>query len=412
MARTVKLGSLAPGLNNRREPTRLQMRLPDRSTATYLHAAENIDVTSQGYVKRRSGQVLALAGAAHSLWSDKQGGFVVLDGVLTALSVAGAGLAGQAVRAEMPALPVSYSRGADGDTYWSNGETIRRVAADQDLPIATEPPSSVPYPVIAGGALAAGRYLVALTVSSEHGESPATPVLQVQLDENEGIAFADLAMAGRAVNLYASAPDGDILTLQGTSSTGEIAMLAHTENGRRCSTLNRALMPAGTVVRHYNGRMLVASGSTVYMSEPYTYGLYNPSAGYIPFRADVTVIEPTDNGVYIVADKTYWFDDLVAGTPQDLLPYGALPGSSGRSPRDDSVFWQSDRGLIVADKNQVVKNVQEDALAFGPARTGASLFRETDGMAHIVTSRAGTGPNTAAASSFMDAEIVRAGTQL
>lgn len=411
MVRTVKLGSLAPGLNNRLEPSRLQLRLPDRSQATYLYGADNVDITSNGFLKRRRGQSLASAGAAHSLWSDQQGAFGVVDGVLAKLSGDGAGLTREAIRQGLPALPVSYSRGADGDVYWTNSVEVRRIAVGGDRPIATAPLALVSDPVLVGGALPAGRYLVALTVSGPDGESPATTPVAVEVDGDQGIAFSGLP-AGLAVNLFATGANGEILSHQASSSTGTVTMLTLRLNGRTCDTLNRELMPAGSIVRHYNGRMLVASGNTLFLSDPYRYGLYDPSVGYIPFPAAVSVVEPMAAGVYIVADKTYWIGDLLADALQEKLAYGGTPGTSGRSPDGTQAFWQSPRGLVLGDADGNVSNVQEHALKFSAARSGASLYREQDGMTHIVSTRYGAEPSVAAATSYMEAEIVRKGTVL
>lgn len=408
MTRVFKPGSLAPGINNRLEPTQLQTVLPDRSKATFLYGADNVDINKKGYLKRRRGSAITIASQSHSIWSDKQGAFAVIDGTLTALAASGPGLASSAVRAGLPALPVSYSRGADGDAYWSNGQVIRRVAAGVDRPIATDPLASVPAFTLTAGALREGRYLIALTVRTVDGESPATPVAQLEVPEGSGIAFS----TPQAVEVYMSGPNGDILTRQATGAAGNVAIVTHTEEGRRCETLNMALMPAGTVVRHHRGRMLVARGNTLCVSEPYNYGITDPSKSYFPFPAPITVIEPTDGGVYICADKTYWIDDLFNDKLQEVLPYGAIPGTSGRSPNDLQVFWQAPGGLVVGDLTGAVKNVQEDALELSNAATGASLYRERDGMHHIVSTRFGVEPSVAAATSFMDAEIVRKGTIL
>lgn len=400
--RTADLGSLAPGLNNRLEPTKLATRLADRSEATYLYGAENVDLMGEGYVKRRRGQTLLDATASHSIWSDLTGGYVVQG---TDLRRFDGGTLGSVIRANMPNRPVSYSRGADGVVYWSNGQDIRRIDGT-DKGIAPMPPSPDPAVAVTTGALRAGKYLVAFTSTTADGESPATQPVQLDVPDNGGIMF----LADEPVNVFMSGPNGNILTFQ-VRASGD-AIIVHNESGRRCETLNTALMPAGNIVRHYNGRMLVASGPSLYASNPYNYGVYDPSSSYFPFPADITVVEPTDNGLYICADKTYWIGDLYEDKLQALLPYGAILGSSVQSPEDQSVYWSSPRGLIRADKNASVKNLQEDALEIAPARRGATQFRERDGAHHVVSTRFGVEPSVAVATSYMDAEIIRKGTVL
>lgn len=406
--RTVKLGSFAPGINNRLEPTKLATTLPDRSAGTYLYGADNVDLGGDGYLKRRPGRERVLTANCHSLWGDQMGAYVVADDALAKLSMLNEATAGLiTVRNAIGPYPVSYSRGADGDVYWSNAIVIRRIANSADRPIAPSAPNPEPVCTITSGALAAGQYLIAFTQQTIDGESPATTVRALDLPANSGVSIA----SATSVCVYMSACDGDVLTLQALNITAG-TVVTHVNNTTRCMTLNRAVMPAGQIVRHFQGRMLVAAGTVMYVSDPYYYGLYNPSAGYIPFPSAVTVIAPTDNGVYICADKTYWLSNVESGELQEVLPYGGLLGSDGRSPDNETVFWQSPRGLVVADKNMSVKNVQEKALDFGAASSGASLYRERDGMAHVVASRASASLPAAAASSYMEARVIQKGTNV
>jgi hypothetical protein len=408
MARIEKIGSLAPGINNRREPTRLSTRLANGQEGSYLTAADNVDLNQDGYIKRRDGTTSAIEGAAHSLWSDGGEGYGVIAGNLERLTDGGDQLQRDVVRAAMPNLPLSYSRGADGHVYWSNGQALRRIVNGVDRPVLTEP---VPAPAISriAGAMPAGRYLVAFTRNGPDGESPASTAQAIDLPANSGIAFT----SSLGLDVYLSAPNGDVLTLQMQGASGTCHIVTRHEGGRRCATLNRALMPAGSIVRHYNGALLVAAGPTLFVSDPYYYGLYDPSRSYIPFPAPITVVESTARGVYVCADRTYWLSptDPTSGMT-DVLPYGGIAGTGGQSAVDKTVFWQSPRGLVVADDQGQAKAVQEGAIKFGAARSGATLYRESDGSNHIVSTRFGVESSVAAATSFMDAEIVRKGTKL
>lgn len=403
--RSITLGSLAPGVNNRLEPTELDTKLADGKPAHFLASGANITLNDKGYIKRREGFTSVLAGAIHSLWSDPQGGFMVRDGDLVTINPSTVTV-DATVRAGVGGSTVSYARGADNDVYWTNGSLLRRWDGQDDLPVITPPPVLVPSLSVGAGALPAGTYLLAFTMSSEGGESPATPVQAVTVPDNSSITVSTT----ENVNIYMTAPDGDILTYQGTG-TG-YPVVTFVETARRCMTLNRATMPAGQIVRFHRGSMLVASGGILYVSDPYNYGVYNPSKGWFPFSATIDMIEVLDNGIYISADQTYWISDLFEDKLQAVLPYGAIPGSSVKSPDTKEVYWMTSRGLVLANDNMAVKNLQEDNLEFGDASFGASVYRERDGASHVITSRAGVQPESAAALSWMDAEIVRKGTVL
>ena len=83
-------------------------------------------------------------------------------------------------------------------------------------------------------------------------------------------------------------------------------------------------MPAGQHIAHHAGRLLVAVGSAVIYSEPFTPHLRDPARGFEMFPAPITCIVAVERGVVVVADKTYW---VAGGFPAQevraVLEYGA-----------------------------------------------------------------------------------------
>ena len=73
----------------------------------------------------------------------------------------------------------------------------------------------------------------------------------------------------------------------------------------------------------------------------------------------------------------------------------------------NDIAWFSARGLVVGTQDGQVKNTQEETVAVGAAQTGATLYREQDGMRQLVSSLAGAQTSRAAADSFMTMEVVR-----
>ncbi|MNL02650.1 hypothetical protein D3C87_1231640 [compost metagenome] len=396
--RTVKLGSLAPGLNNRLEWTRLGRTLPDRSKATYLYAADNVDLSANSYLRRRRGFMGAITGDCHSVWGDGGEGYAVIDRVLSHLEPVALGQT--PLIADLPPVALAYARAPDGWVYWSNGQQIGRLQGVQARPHITPTPSPAPTAAATAGALPAGRYQVAFTADGQDGESAATVPVVVDLPDGGGIAFSGMAAGMR---VYATGPNGEIFNeVQGG------AFLSLTNLGARAATILLAPMPPGRALAIYGGSLLVAVGNTVCVSEPYRYGLMNPSRGYIPFPAPVTVVQPCEDGVYVAADKTYWLaGDILDTTAATVLPFGALRGSSGFSPEQQFAWWQSPQGLVIAQPGGQVTTPQSDALAFGDAASGASWYRERDGMRHIVAARIDASPARAVSRGFRQSEIQR-----
>lgn len=411
---TVQVGSMALGVNNRLDASRLGRTMPDRSKATYLDIGENIDLTSAGYLRRRRGYAVEVTGlAAHSVWGDGEEGYCAIGGDLMHLEAVGAGLLPTVARSGLsPLAPISYERMPDGDVAWSNGQIIGRLRGAVALPLITPRPPVVPAVGVIDGGLPEGRYQVAFTAIANGVESGSTPPVQIDVPAGGGISLDGIA-AG--VRVYVTGPNGSIFNHAAVVDS----IVSLTNTGTELRTLLLGDMPPGQVVRWYRGSLLVASGRFLCMSEPYAPGLMNPSKGYIPFPADITVVEPCEGGVYVCADRTYWLPGALLETqPTVVLEYGGLVGSGGRMPTTDGdqgeakVFWLSPRGLVIGGPDGGVAPVQEKNLKFGPARAGAALYREQEGANHIITSRQEAARASTTARGFYPADDQRKETLL
>lgn len=367
------------GLNNRLPATKLgtsQNNVP----MTYLRRADNVDIDDSGAIRRREGLTRAVLGNAHSVWADGDGAFVVINGELVKLAE---DLTRTVIRTSMPAKRLSYSRGADGAVYWSNGRVLRKIVGTRDLP-ATEPGTSTPALVIGSGGLAAGAYLVAVTVLGDSGESAPTQPVRVELAAGSSLTVS-APTGGRLMQVYMSGPNGGVMTWVG-EATSALTVSSYAGDGRLLAE-NLYPMPAGHIVAHFAGRMAVAEGSVLWFSRPWRYGLTNPVADFIPFTERITVLAEVSGGLFICADKTYFLAQ-VGGELRAPLPYGGVEGTAGRMP-DGTVFWFSPHGLVLGAPDGSVKAVQDDNLTFPAATSGASLWRDQKGTRQILTSTAG-----------------------
>ncbi|WP_312836419.1 hypothetical protein [Comamonas sp.] len=377
MPRTVSLGAIL-GLNNRLPPTRMEVALPNRTTAAWLQVAKNIDLTSNGFIRRRRGAAAKLVGNCHSVWADKADAYMVREGDLVHLNVRS--LAQTTVQAGVGQAPLQYVRLPDGMVYWTNGNQIGRLAGASARSIATPVPNPVPVASATGGSLPPGRYQVLFTALGPDGESPTTEPQSIHLPNGGGVAIAGLTPN---TLVYATGPDGEIFN---EIAPGDYLSLGNT--GAACGTLMHKTMPAGRAIAHYRGSLMMGRGRFVYVSEPYEYGQVNLGRAFIPFPGEVSVIAPCEDGVYICADKTYWIaGDPLNSAPVVVLPFGAMPGSLAYDPKEQASYWQSELGVIVAKPGGIVVAPQDDALQFGRAESGATLVRDQDGETHIIAAR-------------------------
>lgn len=400
--------SVLLGMNNRRPDFKLQT-----DSGWFLRSIVNGDLTSESTIKRRQGYARLLGGtSARSLWSNGETGFFADGSTLYHLDQS---LNGSVVRTDLsPTAPVSYCQ-VGLSSYYTDGQMLRRYDATGDHPAGV--PQLTVEPVVSaasGGSMPPGRYTLCFTqVDSAGEESGSTVPVQVVVTAGSisvsGLP-ATFPTGVASIRIYMSPTNGDqlframVLTAASTSVSFPVlpALVG------RALTVNLAPMPAGRIVRWHMGRLFVASGNFLYYSEPFAPHLRNPAKGYIPFTSPVTMMEPTEDGFYVAAGKTYWVaGDVANAALTEMLPYDAVYGASGEVPNEEAVWWMSDRGFVKGTKGGSVENLQEANVAVEPAQAGAALFREHDGLKQALASMFGERPTAMTAKSWMDAEIVR-----
>ena len=169
-------------------------------------------------------------------------------------------------------------------------------------------------------------------------------------------------------------------------------------------------MPAGQHIAHHAGRMLVAVGSAVIYSEPFTPHLRDEAKGFELFPAPITCLAAVEAGVFVVADKTYFIaGGLPAQTVRAVLEYGA-PEQQPSYRKDGSAHWMSERGLVSCTRAGEIANLQEAHVALRAQGTAATLMREADGMQTLVAALGEAGNTGAGVGSYAQARIVKKGT--
>lgn len=415
-SRLPSIGPFNLGVNNRRPEFDLRTK-----EGTFLRAGVNVDISSTGSVKRRRGYEQIVSGVdCHSLFAGAAAAYFVDGTDLKKVVNLDTSPATTTLKTDMSAgRHVSYAEVGDS-VYFSNGVTIGRIDAAGAHSLGC--PSLVSEPVAAyaaGGSLPPGTYRLCFAFTNAAGEQSGTTFpITVTLVNTGAIAVSGMpeSFPPGVVGLliYATPLNSDallhVMTVNVPTPTITLPILSY---GGRCQTLMLTSMPAGDIVRELNGRLFTAVGNALFYSEPYAYALTNPERNYVVFDAPITVVEAVDNGLYVVADQAYWIaGDIADAELSPVLPYGAVPGSSGQVPNENKCWWMSTRGVVIGDQSGQVRNLQDDSVVIDKAGAGAGLFRETDGIKQVLTSLFSSSPSGAAARSYMDAEIVRKGTTL
>lgn len=405
--------SLGPfkGMNNRAEDHALPISTKEDPRVAVRNAV-NVNFTNAGKIKRRNGSTKRYAGLNMKYgFSCSQGQFVV-EG--TALKIVNTNWTSTVVYNRIFGTTFAHYE-HDGNLFFSdkliglkltNGVSQRWGMANPAAPTVHT----------ASGILGAGTYLCCITFYDALGnESGASEIVSVDVNANSSIVFANLPTSTDSqvigIRMYMTTANGNVFYQCGDVAIGTLTysvILPH-DGGKLIETLFMTRPPAGQIIREHNGRLLIAVGPLLYVTEPYSTDLVSQlSKSVFQFSTDITVVEPVDDGVWIVADKTFFF----AGSgPEDFkqltkLEYGAALGTSQKLD-DGMVCWFSTSGLIMAGNGGEIKNMQEDSVAPDYSTEGAVLIREEDGMNQFITSLKTPSMSTMAASSWIDAEVIR-----
>ena len=306
------------GINNT-VPSQRLMHDQESKTAE-LASAVNVDIGLTGEIRRRSG-FSELLGTCHKNLH-QAAGFILA-------TVDGGDLISMDADGEnrvtlYPSLGVSrvwYCNLPDGRTTFSNG----LICGVTDGVMATT--WGVPRPFGVGsvtevsGDLFSGEYRYGLThVRLADGLEGATVYsAPFQLDDG-GIVLTGLPeLAGHKLNVYLIGQDGDHAYLAGSTTNAAFAFSGKNETLTiPCRTDNLDVAPAGTVAAFSGGRVLVASGSTLFASRPHMVESFDYLRDFKQFTSPITLIQPVDDGVYVGTTTELVF---MAGSEFDKMTY-------------------------------------------------------------------------------------------
>jgi len=404
--------SLGPfkGMNNRAEDHALPVNSEDSSTM--VRNAVSVDFTNVGKIKMRNGSTKKCSGF------DMKYGFACLQGQFV---VEGTIL--KKVNADW--TKTTISSGILGDTFayyehnnelfFSDGLVGKKIINGTAQNWGMSNPTA-PVVYSSSGIFGAGVYLCCLTFYDALGnESGASNITSISVIENSSIVFTSLPSSSDnqviGIRLYMTTANGKIFYQCGDAAIGTLSyqVTLPYDGGKVLETLFMTKPPAGQIIREHNSRLLIAKDNLLYVTEAYSTDLVSQlSNSYFQFSDDITVVEPVDDGVWLVADKTYFF---VGSGPENFqqltkLDYGAALGT-GQKLSNKNVCWFSTRGLIMAGNGGEIKNMQEDQVVPDYSAKGAMLIREENGMKQAITSLNNPSMSAMAASSWITAEQIR-----
>lgn len=394
------------GMNNRRPAHDLQVAGANgRRAGAYVRDAVNVDLSDGGSPRSRQGQTrVAALSQCRSLFEvndslaylaagDK---LLRFDGTATT-EVATVASAFAEIGYAVTPLGVVWSDGFSTNLIGPNG---------QSRPLV--PPKPNPAPSVAaaaGGSLAAGRYAVSFAAEDGQGlRSAMTDPVEVvvgaagRLEISAAASTYDLAV-------FVTARDGSMFYRAGTLAAGATTLVLPLlpGDGEPVAWVPTEALPASRRLAYARGRLLSLLGNFVLHSLPWALGLYRPASDFLAFPTPVTLVAPTEAGVFFATAERTWFlggRDIRQGDLTEVAPYGAIEGTLTAVPNSKELMWFTPRGPVVAGSDGALKLLQDDRMSFGTADIGAAVFRETNGLRQYVTSLGQQTPPAGAAFGF------------
>jgi hypothetical protein len=311
---------------------------------------------------------------------------------------------------------MSYTEAA-GAVYLTNGAVTAMYRDGKVTSWGVETPTSSPTISLSGGILSAGDYLLTCTFVRDTGEESGSnlPVVIRGVPAGSGLVITNLpvptAADVTAVNVYMCAANGAVLYLIKQVAVGAIGELitGAEPQGAKLQTALVSPMPAGTSAATSRGRVFVAAGNVLWYSEPLRYGLCDASVNYMLFPADIQLVVGLSTGLFIAADKTYFW-----GGPDSLDPlrtvgeYTGVRNSVSYLPTTSDAIWLSSRGMVHGTLDGQVTLLTDGRLATKYAGHGSTLYRESAGIKQFIGTATETSPTALVAMDYMDAVIIRA----
>ncbi len=280
------------------------------------------------------------------------------------------------------------------ETVVAGLNTLAVIRGGSFMSLGVEQPPAPILGLATSGGLRAGKYGVLITfVAADGEESAASEAVFMTVAEGGGISITALPTPFETktqyVRAYRTECDGDVFYNAGRVTSGGV--LGTTTLGRAADTRHMRRMRGGRYLRYWRGRIVVARGRTLYMSEAMRYGLLDERHGFVQLPTRITFIQPVEGGIFVGQTNGVVF--LAGTTPKDLnvVRTGAgtpTPGTSTEISSDDMTgdflqqgaqmhaAWWGNHGYAIGFPNGAVFEPQFRRLRVPVGQRGASAVHE------------------------------------
>lgn len=379
----------------------------------YVREAVNVDLTTEGTIRRRRGQVLLNTDPLHSLYAVPSRDILLAGqgGHLVQVSPSG--------QMATPLHPMGHGEfdycDYNGDVYAVCENEAVWLPADEGhfRPVGVPTPNGWEVEVVTGG-LCAGTYQVSMALQDHRGEmSGLAPVRLVEVPEGGGLRFTNMPIHPHwHVLPCVSEANGEVLyQIDPVPAVLPEFVITEPPKGAVVETQHLTPMPRGHRITWHHGRLFVAQHDTVYFSQPMRPRMCNTTEDFIQFVGRIRMLTALDTGVYVGDDRGVWFlqgDDAqnfqqkrVSDVPcvygSDTVVDSTDVSNEAVGPQGPVALWLTEGGYSLGlTTGQVVPMTDGvEITATGRART---VVRRDRGVLQAITVvESSTGPSDEAA---------------
>lgn len=366
-----------------------------------LSVGSNIDVDLAQRISRRSGFAQDVAGKHANLWEAGDytlatrgaGGDLVNTDTGTVLA-AGLGHTPRVWYTPLPGGRTAYSNGTAKGIVAANGESV--------LTWGVPVPAGVGAAADGIGNLYPGNYQWAVTHVRLADGAESGPVYSAGAVtvSNGAVVLSGLpVLAGHKLNVYLTSQNGGERYYAGSTTNALFSFTGYNKDlVRRCPTEFLQPPPAGAkLIAFWRGRMLAAVGNALFASRSHAWHLFDMRRDFKQFSADITLVHPTDGGVWVGTERELAF---LAGDNWDKLARvvkvtgGVVLGSGASVPgehlRVGNGVGKGNCMVCIADGWLVAGTAEGDILPLSVDRYRAvanevsAAFRLVDGIPQYI----------------------------
>lgn len=350
-----------------------------KTPAGALTEAENVEISFDGVVTPRMGFALVAPGVS-SVFRHHDRYYGVYNNSLVEIHDTSATILYSPVIGK-----VNWTILND-EPVFTNNTILGRITSDGVKLIGVEEPSGFSGPPVRDGA---PKYAV-LFVSKDGEEGPMSElvgpgVLKMPIPTEPTVTKIRIFCTGSGDVPY------EVTEIPvGTSTYNAVDDVSEAYKGRPGGESQfKARMPGGAYARYWRGRLLVARGRTLFISDPLRYGLYDQGAGRVSFPALINFIEPVEGGVFVAlkgmgvyflagASPAEWVlkvaDIVEAQANSSLLVPTALMKLDLQTRPEWVAVWLTDKGFAVGLPSGDILYPQADLLSGLPLGNGSLHF--------------------------------------